>query len=101
MALAFVMTVCLLIDTLADVPVRQRLAETGQSVFDQAGKPTARPTLRWLFQYVERIDLLHIAKPDGARATEIVRLDTLHRLVFHLLGPTDANCYVALHETAE
>jgi hypothetical protein len=47
---------------------------------DQARKPTA-PTLRWLFQYFEGIDLLHIAQPDGTRITEILRLDTVHRLV--------------------
>ncbi len=50
MALAFVMTLCLLVYKLAEGRVRQRLAETQQTVPDQARKPTARPTLRWMFQ---------------------------------------------------
>jgi Family of unknown function (DUF6444) len=64
-------------------------------------KPTARPTLRWLFQYFEGIDLLHIAQPDRSRVTEILRLDKVHRLVLQLLGPAYENSYLALQETAE
>lgn len=101
MALAFVMTVCLLVYKLAEVRVRQRLAATGQTVPDQARKPTARPTLRWLFQYFEGIDLLHIAQPDESRITEILRLDKVHRLILQLLGPAYENCYLASDETAE
>ncbi|HEY1388286.1 MAG TPA: IS1634 family transposase [Ktedonobacterales bacterium] len=101
MALAFVMTLCLLIYKLAEARVRQRLAETGQTVPDQARKPTARPTLRWLFQYFEGIDLLHIAQPDRSRVTEVLRLDKVHRLVLQLLGPAYENSYSALQETAE
>jgi transposase len=101
MALAFVMTLCLLVYKLAEVRLRQRLAQTEQTVPDQKSKPTARPTLRWLFQCFEGIDLLHIAQPDGSRVTEILRLDTVHRLILHLLGPAYENSYLALQETAE
>jgi transposase len=101
MALAFVMTLCLLVYKLAEVRLRQRLAQTGQTVPDQKGKPTARPTLRWLFQCFEGIDLLHIAHPDGSRVTEILRLDKVHRFILHLLGPAYENSYLALQETAE
>ena len=64
MALAFVMTLCLLVYRLAEVRAPTP-AVTKQTLPDQARKPTARPTLRWLFQYFEGIDLLHIAQPDG------------------------------------
>jgi transposase len=101
MALAFVMTLCLLVYKLAEVRLRQRLAQTEQTVPDQKNKPTARPTLRWLFQCFEGIDLLHIAQPDGSRVTEILRLDKVHRLILHLLGPAYENAYLALQETAE
>src|SRR5262249_12051020 len=46
MALAFIMTLCLLVYKLAELRVRQRLAASGQTVPDQVRKPTARPTLR-------------------------------------------------------
>ncbi len=101
MALAFIMTLCLLLYKLAELRVRQRLAASGQTVPDQVRKPTARPTLRWLFQCFEGIDLLHISAPDGSRATPILRLDALHRRVLHLLGPAYENRYLALQQTAE
>lgn len=101
MALAFVMTLCLLIYKLAEVRVRQQLAATGLTVPDQLRQPTARPTLRWLFQCFEGIDLHHTRDPDGTRSTEVLRLTPVHRLVLHLLGPAYENCYLAFQETAK
>jgi transposase len=101
MALAFIMTLCLLVYKLAEVRIRQQLTATGLTVPDQVRKPTARPTLRWLFQCFEGIDLHHTLQPDGARSTEVLRLTSLHRLVLRLLGPTYENCYLASQETAE
>jgi transposase len=100
MALAFLMTLCLLVYKLAEVRVRQQLA-TGLTVPNQVGKPTARPTLRWLFQCFEGIDLHHTLHPGGSRATEVLRLTPVHRLVLRILGPTYENCYLAAQETAE
>ena len=65
MAIAFVMVLCLLVYKLAEGRVRQRLAATGQTVPDQVRKPTARPTMRWLFQCFEGIEL-HRAAPYPA-----------------------------------
>jgi len=101
MALAFVMTLCLLVYKLAEVRLRHRLAQTGQTVPDQKGKPTARPTLRWLFQVFEGIDLHHTLHPGGTRATEVLRLTKVHRLVLRLLGPAYENGYLTFQETAE
>jgi transposase len=101
MALAFIMTLCLLVYKLAEVRLRQRLAETGQTIPDQKGKPTAHPTLRWLFQCFEGVDLHHTQQPSGMRATEVLRLTKVHRLVLHLLGPTYEKCYFTFQQTAE
>lgn len=91
----------LLVYKLAELRIRQRLTATGQTVPDQARKPTARPTLRWLFQCFEGIDLLHITQPDGSRSSQTLRLEPVHRLVLQLLGPTYENCYFASQQTAE
>jgi transposase len=101
MALAFIMTLCLLVYKLAEVRVRQRLTATGQTVPDQRRKPTARPTLRWLFQCFEGIDLHHTRLPDGSRWTEILRLTDLHRLVLQLLGPAYEHHYFVFQQSAE
>jgi transposase len=101
MALAFIMTLCLLVYKLAEMRVRQQLAATGQTVPDQVRQPTPRPTLRWLFQCFEGIDLHHTLHPGGTRATEVLRLTTVHRLVLRLLGPAYENCYLTSQEIAE
>ena len=76
MAMAFIMVLCLLVYKLAELRVRQRLVATGQTVPDQVRKPSARPTMRWLFQCFEGIDLHHTLRPDGTRETEVLRQTT-------------------------
>jgi transposase len=94
MALAFIMVLCLLVYKLAEVRVRQQLATTGQKVPDQLRRPTARPTMRWLFQCFEGLDLLHISLSDGSRQSQVLRLADVHRQVLHLLGPTYERAYL-------
>src|SRR6266704_4148100 len=50
MALSFIMVLCLLVYRLAEHRLRARLAQTQQTIPDQVHKPTARPTMRWVFQ---------------------------------------------------
>jgi transposase len=50
MALLMVMTVCLLVYAALEYRIRQSLAEHEASVPDQKGKPTRRPTARWVFE---------------------------------------------------
>jgi transposase len=94
MALAFIMTLCLLVYKLAEVRLRQQLAATAQTAPDQLRQPTARPTLRWLFQWFEGIDLHHTQQPNGTRTTEVLRLTALHRVVLRLLGPAYVHTYL-------
>jgi transposase len=61
-ALSLIMVLCLLVYRLAEYRLRTRLAETKQTIPDQVQKPTARPTMRWVFQCFEGIDLLHVQK---------------------------------------
>jgi len=39
--------------------------------------------------------------PDGSRSSQTLRLEKVHRLVLHLLGPAYENCYCAFQESAE
>ena len=60
MALSFIMVLCLLVYRLAEFRLRSRLEETQQTIPDQVHKPTARPTMRLVFQCFEGIELLHV-----------------------------------------
>src|SRR5712692_395292 len=48
-ALSFVMVLCLLVYRLAEHLLRRQLLATEQTVPNKVNKPTARPTMRWIF----------------------------------------------------
>jgi len=82
-ALSLIMVLCLLVYLLAEYRLRARLAETEQTIPDQVHKPTARPTMRWVFQCFE---LLHV-QTSSTSLTIVLRLESVHRLILALLGP--------------
>lgn len=89
MALSLIMVLCLLVYRLAEWRLRQQLVVTGQTVPTQLRQPTARPTLRWIFECFEGIDLVTIRGPGGGPGGEqrlLVGLQPLHTLVVSLLG---------------
>jgi transposase len=57
-ALAMVMALCLLVYTLAQRQMRAALLSSKSTVKNQLGKPTERPTLRWIFQCFQSIHLV-------------------------------------------
>ncbi len=96
MALSLIMVLCLLVYRLAERRLRAQLSATGQTIPDQVKKPTNRPTMRWVFQCFEGVELLHIRHgPDGPAQTTslILRLTPLHQQILALLGPTYEQLY--------
>jgi transposase len=91
-ALGLIMVLCLLVYRLAEHRLRTRLAETEQTVPDQLNRPTARPTMRWIFPCFEGIELLHIHSPSHTQSL-VLRLQPVHRLVLALLGPPYEKIY--------
>ncbi len=92
MALSFIMVLCLLVYRLAEFRLRSRLAETQQTIPNHIQKPTARPTMRWVFQCFEGIELLHVQTP-AASLILVLRLQPLHQLILTLLGPLSEKIY--------
>lgn len=62
MALMMVMTLCLLVCSALEYRIRGVLQENGETFPDQKGKPTSRPTARWVFQFFSGIHVLFIGK---------------------------------------
>ena len=56
-----VMGLCLLVYSLGHRALRQSLKRGSQTIQNQLGKPTATPTLRWVFQCFMSIHLLTLA----------------------------------------
>lgn len=94
MALSLIMVLCLLIYRLAEFRLRSRLTETEQTIPDQVNKPTARPTMRWVFQCFEGVELLHLSTATSSR-TLVLRLQPVHQLILSLLGPFCAKFYLS------
>jgi transposase len=92
-ALSLVMVLCLLVYRLAEHRLREQLAATGQTIPSQVNKPTDRPTMRWVFQCFEGIDLLHIRHGPGPGTALVLRLQPVHQQVLALLGPAYEECY--------
>ncbi len=61
-ALARVMGLCLLVYSLGQRALRQALERAKQTIDNQLGKPTATPTLRWVFQCFMSIHLVTVAQ---------------------------------------
>jgi transposase len=91
-ALSLIMVLCLLVYRFAEVRLRARLAETEQTIPDQVHKPTARPTMRWVFQCFEGIELLHV-QTAATSLMLVLRLQPVHRLILQLLGPLYEHIY--------
>ncbi len=92
-ALSLIMVLCLLVYRLAEYRLRARLAQAEQTIPDQVGKPTARPTMRWVFQCFEGIELLHVQTATTS-LTIVLRLESVHRLILALLGPLYEKIYL-------
>ena len=87
------MVLCLLVYRLAEYRLRARLAETEQTIPHQVHQPTARPTMRWVFQCFEGIELLHVQTATTS-LTLVLRLEPVHRLILALLGPLYEKIYI-------
>jgi transposase len=92
-ALSLVMVFCLLVYRLAECRLREQLAATGQTVPNQVKQPTDRPTMRWMFQCFEGINLVRFQPPLGPPQADIAGLEPLHVQVILLLGPYCEQAY--------
>ena len=66
MALMTVMAMSLLVYALAEELLREALMSLQGTLPDQKGRPTNRPTIRWIFQLLENIHWQpHARDPSG------------------------------------
>jgi transposase len=86
MALLMVMGLSLLVYALAENQIRQELAERDETLPDQTGKPTQRPTARRVFQMMEGVDVLIIEQGDIQQRL-ILNLTDLRKQIVRLFGP--------------
>jgi len=93
MALLMVMGLSLLIYALAEHHLREQLSAQDQTIPDQKGKPTQRPTMRRVFQMFEGIHVLTITVGDH-RKRMVTNITDLHLQIATLLGQRILKFYV-------
>ena len=89
MALMAIMTLCLMVYAALEYRIRQSLAQKSQTFPDQKGKPTARPTARWVFQSFIDIHIIVIA----SLAEVVSNLNAHNRALLTLLGERYVTLY--------
>ena len=85
MALLMVMTLSLLMYSLAEMRIRSALKEKKQSIWDQKNKSTDRPTVRWVFMIFEDVLLLYTRKGQSIEK-QAMNIREEHRIVLECLG---------------
>lgn len=94
MALLMVMGLALLIYSLAERKLRQALQAMNATLPDQRRKPTQTPTIRWVFQLFEGLDILLVRQNGKIVLRQLLNLRPAQQQVISLLGPPVQNCYL-------
>jgi len=90
--LLMVMTLALLVYSVAQRRMRKRLESTGETIPNQINQPTSRPTLRWVFQLLEGIHQVSL-DVDG-RATSVMEgITELRGKILQLFGKKVSQIY--------
>lgn len=84
-ALGMVMCLCLLCYTIAQRFLRKKLNEFQVSIPNQVGKPTQKPTMRWIFQLFEGVHLL-IQKISNGFCERVLNLNKTRNQILMVLG---------------
>lgn len=83
-SLTMIMCLSLLVYNIAERKLRNLLKEHGETIKNQVGKPTPRPTLRWIFELFEDIHMIKFThdnyvhwetkniRPEGEKALRIL-----------------------------
>jgi len=91
-ALLFVMTLSLLVYSIAQRKLRQMLEANDETIPNQINQPTKTPTLRWVFQLLEGIDIIRITI-DGRVKKIISGLNAVSKKILSFFGETVCSIY--------
>ncbi len=91
-ALAMVMCLCLLVYTIAQRHMRLQLKALNSTVPSQTGKPTKRPSMKWIFMIFEGVHLL-LKKSASGTEEKVLNLNRTRRDILAILGPPFEKIY--------
>ena len=90
--LLMVMTLALLVYSVAQRRMRKRLESTRETIPNQINQPTSRPTLRWVFQLLEGIHQVSL-DVDGQVTSVMEGITELRGKILQLFGKKVSQIY--------
>jgi len=84
-ALSVVMVLTLMVYSVAEWKLRERLKETGETILDQVKKQTQKPTLKWVFILMRGITEVKI-EIDSKVVTQIANMSEVKDKIIRLMG---------------
>ncbi len=99
-ALMMVMTLCLMIYNFGQYKLREQLKVHETTLPNQLGKEVENPTLKWIFQIMEGIDMVYFYNESLTHTIRevVTNLNKLRRKIIALFGKTAAWIYGIIHE---
>jgi transposase len=92
-ALMMVMTLCLAIYGLLEYELQQSMAAKGETIPSQTQKPTAKPSLRWVFFLFRVVNVL-IINANKQQRMVVVNIDPVLRQLLKHFGPRALAIYL-------
>jgi transposase len=97
-ALLMIMTLSLLVYTLAQRRLRKNLEEANETIPNQIKKPTQKPTLHWVFQLFEGVNIVSISF-QGVKKTFVQGLTALRLRILSFFGSAIQRIYFSYPAT--
>ena len=99
-ALMMVMTLCLLVYNVGQYKLREQLKAHQTTLPNQLGKDVSNPTLKWIFQIMEGVDMVYFYNESLTHTVQevVANLNKLRRKIIALFGKTAAWIYGIIHE---
>ena len=93
-ALMMVMTLCLMVYNVAEHRLRNSLRIARETLPNQKGKAVDKPTLRWVFQLMEGINIIRFLNASGELERQVItNIDAVRTKIIQLFGQTACETY--------
>ncbi len=93
-SLGMIMVLCLLVFSVAQLKLRKALEEKKESIPNQLGKPTMKPTMRRVFQMFDGISLLIVLENELEKIVGVSNLTEIQKKILSLMGDDYEKMYL-------
>ena len=91
-ALSMIMVLTLMVYSVAEWKLREKLKETGESIPNQVKKQTQKPTLKWVFMLMRGITEVEV-KTKSKTKIQVANLDEIKGKLIRLMGKSCEKYY--------